>query len=111
MISQGLNNLNSVVSIRYFELAVQIALISEPLSEAVKNCIDIVLQKFFQQDILTQISVMDLVRLLGKKMWTSLLLVNNNFIGNLFKTFRGEGQDNYGIVENNLIVLAASIYS
>jgi hypothetical protein len=34
---------------------------------------------------------MDFIKELGKKPWTSLLLVNADFIGTLFKTFRGEG--------------------
>lgn len=40
-----------------------------------------------------------------------MILVKSNFIENLFKHFKGEGVDQYGIVSNNLVVLAASIYS
>ena len=68
---------------RYFELAVRLALINEQMTEIVEGAItDTLEQVFFGQDndILTQITIMDFIPELAKKPWAAQVLAKSNFL-------------------------------
>lgn len=53
---------------------------------------------------------MDLVHLLAQKQHASKLLAEGDFLKSMFQK-KKDGLDQFGLVSNNLIVMAASIYS
>ena len=59
-------------------------------------------------DALTQLTLMDFFTQFEKMPWTGQL--TGPFLARLFQNFRGE-QDMYGLVQANLVVLAASVYA
>lgn len=77
LIEQGINDANTIVQIRYVELAIHLALISERIKAIVEPAILKVFEKFFSMDPLTQINTMDFVNLLDKKPWTSQILTKS----------------------------------
>ena len=95
--------------VRYYELALQVATISERAFNSMASAaINQVLQAFFEMDALTQMALMDFFVEFDKMPWTGGL--TGPFLARLFQNFRGD-QDVYGLVQTNLVVLAASVYA
>ena len=73
------------------------------------SSINQVLTNFFEMDALTQMALMDFFVVEFNKMpWTGSL--TGPFLARLFQNFRGEA-DVYGLVQTNLVILAASVYA
>lgn len=79
-IINGLENTNMVVLVRYFELLVRLCLLSETISACLEEIAIKVFKKFFEYDILTQITIMDFINEMSKKPWTSMILAKSDFL-------------------------------
>ncbi|CDW80652.1 UNKNOWN [Stylonychia lemnae] len=110
LLIKGIMSENTVVMVRYFELACNLAQISPELSQLTEPVIEQVFEQFFNLDMLTQMAVMDFVAILGQNQQTSMILAKKQFLPKLFEKFR-YGEDHYGFITNNLVVLGAFIYS
>ena len=85
-----------------------IALVSEQAFEIVaKESINQVLENFFSFDALTRMTLMDFFVQFDQMPWTGNL--TGPFLAKLFSNFRDD-KDVYGLVQSNLVVLAASVY-
>ena len=109
LLNKGTSNVqNTIALVRYFELSISIALISEDAFEVIsKQAINQVLDNFFSFDALTQMALMDFFVQFDQMPWTGNLTAP--FLAKLFSNFRND-QDVYGLVKSNLVVLAASVY-
>jgi hypothetical protein len=64
----GLQNENSVIQIRYFEVACKLALVSAQICEIVEPVLQKVFEQFFDEwgnDPLSQMTIMDFIGILG----------------------------------------------
>ena len=106
----GISNVqNTVALVRFFELCVQISLLSETVFTAVsREPLQAALTNFFQVDALTQIAMMDFMISFDKMPWTGTIIAP--FLQSLFANFK-DGQDVYGLVQSNLVVLASAVYA
>jgi len=75
--------------VRYFELTAKLAEISEPVfTEVCQKSINQVLDKFFDFDTLTQMTLMDFFQQFKDIEWASTLVAP--FLAKLFKAFRDD---------------------
>jgi hypothetical protein len=97
LLMPGVSDLNNTVAlVRFFELTIQISLLSEDVYTAVsKDALIVVLENFFSLDALTQISIMDFIVNIDKMPWAGDVFAP--FLGKLFAQFKNE-QDVYGLV-------------
>ena len=105
----GVQDEDTIIKVRYFELSINLALISEKLTKVAEDSIKAVFEMFFDLDSLTQMSIMDFVSIIGTKPWTKNLITQSKFLNKMFDYYKQN--DSYEIVTNNLVVLAAHIYS
>jgi hypothetical protein len=100
-----------VISIRFFELACKLALISERVCEIVSPAIQTVFEIFFAvDDPLSQMAIMDFIGILSQQPWTSMFLAASKFLERILHKYSTEG-DTYGFITNNLITLGAFVFS
>lgn len=104
---------NKTVYVRFYELAVELALKSPMLCQSVaRPIITQVFQDFFQtMDLLTQVTIMDFVVKLTENENGVYLMNESNFIDNLFSHFGGDNEDSFGFITSNLLVVGAKLYS
>ena len=83
MILQGVSQANMTNMVRYYELALQVATISERAFNSMASAaINQVLQAFFEMDALTQMALMDFFVEFDKMPWTGSL--TGPFLARLF---------------------------
>lgn len=103
-----------VVYIRFFEVAVRLAVASESLCQEVsKPIIHEVFLDFFGQlssDILTQVTIMDFVVKLSESPFGIKLMNESDFINRLFETFAGTNEDSFGFITSNMLLVGAKLY-
>jgi hypothetical protein len=97
LLMPGISNLsNTVALVRFFELSVQISLLSEPVFTAVsKEPLEFVLANFFELDALTQIAIMDFMVNFDRMPWTGAIIAP--FLQKVFANFKDD-HDMYGLV-------------
>ena len=104
---------NTTIYIRFFELAVEIALVSGRLCQQIsKPVIAHVFSDFFgcfKEDILTQVTIMDFVVKLSESPHGVKVMNESAFIENLFSTFAGN--DSFGFISSNMLLVGAKLYS
>ena len=89
LLLQGVSSADSTVSVRYYELSLMVATISEQsFILMASGAINQVLHSFFEKDALTQLALMDFFVEFEKMPWTGKLTAP--FLAKLFENFRGE---------------------
>ena len=90
LLNKGTSNMkNTIALVRYFELSVIIALVSEQAFEVIaKDAINQVLENFFTFDSLTQMTLMDFFIQFDQMPWTGNL--TGPFLAKLFSNFRDD---------------------
>ena len=107
-------NNNTTIYIRFFELAVSLALASDRLCQSIsKPVISQVFADFFdrfKEDILTQVTIMDFVVKLSESPYGVKIMNESGFIDNLFSTFNSNN-DSFGFITSNMLLVGAKLYS
>lgn len=62
-------------------------------------------------DMLTQVTIMDLVVKLTESPYGVKLMNQAKFIDNLFDKFGGQNEDSFGFLTSNMILVGAKLYS
>jgi hypothetical protein len=103
-----------IVYIRFFEVAVNVALTSDQLAQNVSApIVSQVFEDFFtylSSDILTQVTIMDFVVKLSESPHGLKLLNQSDFIARLFETFGGSNQDSFGFISSNMLLVGSKLY-
>lgn len=113
MLSQSKQG-NLVVYVRYFELAVDLACSSYNLcTQVAKGLVAQVFSDFFDadMDMLTQVTLMDFVVKLSENETGVHLMNESSFVNKLFEHYGAPGNDQYGFVNSNMLLVASKLYS
>ncbi|CAD8063219.1 unnamed protein product [Paramecium primaurelia] len=94
-ITQGLNNKNEVIQLRFVEILIYITNLDQSIQQPYINLFTIVFKLYNTDDILVKLNMIELIADMGNSKWNSEQMVNQSFFKNILNSAFNSNDDFY----------------